>query len=223
MNCVSNYFDSRDLFFNKISLCDSEQAEDILRKFTREGSWDPIARALLNLGSALFSYNSSIRFVTQRVVAIESSISGIKKKMYLSYTQLENNEVFGLIYTMSWLLGHQLLGEALAVTFDLLDALPAYIPETLPDLNRMLRIFYDLTYLGLYLSPQGHSLITLLKISKVAYFVFNEYSECSLSWVKMQTTIQKPTLANAIDLLARGVHLYGNSLQLCTAGNAFLK
>lgn len=219
MNYVNNYFNSRDLFFNKLSLCDSEQAVTILKKFTGEGDCAPITYALLNLGSALFSYNSSIRFYTTRVVAIENSINGINKYINYKHTQLENKEIDGLIYTIFQLSGYQKLGEALTITKDLLDSLPASIPN----LNTTLHVFYDLTYLGLYLSPQGQSFITLLKISKAAYFVFKEYSECSLSWDKIQTTIQKPTLANAINLLARSIHLYGNSLQLYTAGNAFFK
>ena len=223
MNYVNNYFNSRDLFFNKFSLCDSEQAKTILKKFTGEGDAAPITHALLNLGSALFCYNSSIRFYTQRVVAIENSINGLIKSIYYGHTRLENKEADGLIYTTFWLSGYQQRGEALAIARDLLNNLPYSIPRTLSDFNKPLQIFYDLTYLGLFLSPQGHLFITLLKISKVAYFVFKEYSECSLSWGEIQTTIQKPTLANAIDLLARGIHLYGSGLQLYTTGNAFFK
>ena len=129
-------------------------------------------------------------------------------------------ETYGITYTIFWLLGYQQRGEAVIATIDLLDNLPT---SNLPDFKQALNIFYDLTYLGLYLSPQGHSFILILKISKVAYFVLNEYSEGSLSWGEIQTTIQKPTLANAIDLLARGIHLYGNSLQLYTTGNALIK
>lgn len=223
MNSINNYFNSRDLFFNKISLCDSEQTKNILKNVTGEKGSAPIVKALLNLGSALCSYNSSVRSYTQKIVAIENSVSGFYKKTHLKYTGLEKREIAGLIFTIFWLSGYQQLGEALTVTADLLQTLPAYIPETLPDLTKALNIFYDLTYLGLYLSPQGHSVIILLKISKVAYFVFNEYLECSLSWDEIQTTIKKTTPADAINLLARGIHLYGNSLQLYTAGNALLK
>lgn len=223
MNYVNNYFNSRDLFYDKHSLRDSQQAENILKKATGERDYAPIAKALLEFGSALFCYNSSTRFYIQRVVAIENSINGIYKKIVYTYTALENKEVDGLIYTIFWLSGYQQLGEALAITRDLLGILPASIPETLPDFDTALQTFYDLAYLGLFLSPQGRSFIILLKISKVAYFAFKEYSECSLSWGKIQTTIGKPTLANAIGLLAIGVRICGNSLQLYTTANALLK
>ncbi|MBP7074260.1 MAG: hypothetical protein KBA81_02630 [Rhabdochlamydiaceae bacterium] len=223
MNYINNYFNSRDLFFNKLSLCDSEKAKTILKKFTREGGAAPIAQALLNFGSALFCYNSSTRFNTQRAVAIENSINGLFKKINYRHTGLESKEVDGLIYTIFWLSGYQQRGEAWAIARDLLDNLPSSIPTTLSDFRKPLHVFYDLTYLGLYLSPQGHSFTTLLKISKVAYFAFKGYSECSLSWGEIRTTIQKPTLANLIDLLARGIHLYGSGLQLYTTGKAFFK
>jgi hypothetical protein len=220
MNNINNFFDSRDLFYNKHSLCDSGQAATILRQFTGERSPTQIADALLRLGSALFCYNSSIRFYTQRVVAIENSINGIIKRLTLKHTALENKELDGLIYTIFWLSGYRQLGEALTIARDLLDV----PPTSKPNFETALRIFYDLTYLGVFFSPQGRSCMIVLKISKVAYFVFKEYSECSLSLNQIKNTIKKPTLANTINLLTRGVDLYGNSLQLLyTAGNAFRK
>jgi hypothetical protein len=223
MNYINNYFNSRDLFFNKLSLCDSEKAKTILKKFTREGSAAPIAQALLNLGSALFSYNPSTRFYTQKAVAIENSVSGLFKTIYYRNTALESKELDGLIYTTFWLSGYQQRGEALAIARDLLANLPGSLPTTLSDFKQPLQLFYDITYLGLFLSPQGRSLTTLLKISKVAYFACKEYSECSLGWDEIQKTYQKPTLDKAINLIARGVHLYGTGLQLYTTGKAFFK
>jgi len=189
----------------------------MLKRVTWESGYAPIACALLKLGDALFCYNSTTRFYTQTAVAIENCISGINKSINLKYTALEKKEWDGLIYTIFSLSGYQLLGEALTITRDLIDLSPTSIFKHCPDVNKTFHILYDLTYLGLYFSPQGYSFIVLLKVSKVAYFVFKEYSVCSHTWSRIQKTIEKPTLVNAIHFLANGIHLYGSSLQLYTA------
>jgi hypothetical protein len=223
MSCVSNYFNSRGLFFDRFPLCDSKQARTVLEKCTGEaGRGAPIAEALLKLGSALFDYNASTRFYIQKAVVVENSIRGLYKKVCLTHTALEKEEWGALIYTIGWLAGYQQRGEALVVARDLLDELPTST-AILPDFNKTLRIIYDLTYLGLYFSPKGSLFVTLLKISKVVYFGGKEWSVGPHEWGKIRATIQNPTLAGAIDLLARGIHLYGNGLQLYTAGKAFFK
>jgi hypothetical protein len=219
MNSVNNFFDSRNLFYNKHPLSGSEQTRNMLRKVTGERQFnDPIAEALLNLGSALFCYNSYTRFYTQRFVAIENCIDAIIK-MTSSQAQVEKREWDGLIYTLFWLSGHQELGEALAILRDLSHNLPIGVSDFRyrGGVERILQVTYDLTYLGFYLSPQGRSLIILLKISKVAYFVFNEGLKCHSIWSNIQTTRKTPHVtASVIKLLANVVHLYGNSLQLYT-------
>jgi len=220
MNYVDAFFDSRDLFFNNFSLLDSKKAQNLLQEATGEESFPPpIARALLNLLSALFCYNSSIRSYTQRAVAIENCWNGMHTVITKGIKFLqEEKQIEGIGYTIFWLSGYQKRGEALLIAAHLLDALGKFLKS--PDFNETLQIFYGFTYLGLYFSPQGHSFINLLKISKVAYFVLKEYSVCLSSWRYTQNTIQRKTLASAINLLAIGIHLYGNSLQLYTAGKA---
>ncbi len=221
MYSVNNFFDSRNLFYNKHPLSGSEQTRNMLRKVTGEQRFnDPIAGALLNLGSALFCYNSYTRFYTQRFVAIENCRDAIIKKATLSQTLLEKREWDGLFYTLFWLSGHQELGEAVVIVRDLMANLPIGVSDFsyLGGVERVLQVTYDLTYLGLYLSPQGRSFIILLKISKVAYFVFNEGLKCHSIWNNIQTTLKTPHVtASVIKLLASVVHLYGNTLQLYTA------
>jgi len=138
--------------------------------------------------------------------------------MVYRQTAWEKREWDGFIYTLFWFSGYQQLGEVAAIGRDLLDNFPIeyLVFKYLGGIKKIRQFIYDLTYLGLYLSPQGRSFIILLKISKVAYFVFQEGLDCYFSWDRAQTTIKKPMLENLIHLLARGVHLYGNTLQLYT-------